>query len=175
MKSPLLVAASMAAWLGVTVAAMAVPEPLFDGLGVHARAITTKSPEAQKYFNQGLRFLYGFNHGAAIRSFREAARLDPDCAMAHWGIALAHGPHINFPLVPPPAAEAAWAELALAQRHAANGTPVERDLIAALAARYANPQPETALRSTSGTPMRCVRSGKPIRTTPMWARCLPRP
>ncbi len=117
-------------------------EPFYDGLGSHTRHITTTSPEAQKYFDQGLRFYYGFNHGAAIRSFAEAARLDPASAMAHWGIALANGPHINFPLVPPPAAEAAWKELGLAQQHAAAATPVERDLIAALAARCANPQPD---------------------------------
>lgn len=116
--------------------------PLFETLGQHSRRVTTGSPEAQAYFDQGLRFLFGFNHGAAIRSFQEAARLDPACAMAHWGIALASGPHINFPAVPPPAAELAWRELQLAQQHAAAGTPVERALIAALATRYANPQPE---------------------------------
>ena len=62
--------------------------------------------------------------------------------MAHWGIALACGPHINFPLVPPPAAELAWKELKLAQENAKNASPVERDLIEALGHRYANPQPE---------------------------------
>ena len=76
--------------------------PMFEGLGSHTHKVTTSSAEAQRYFDQGLRFLFGFNHGAAIRSFQEAARLDPQCAMAHWGIALANGPHINFPLVPPP-------------------------------------------------------------------------
>src|SRR5689334_22989392 len=64
-------------------------EPLFEGLGSYSRKITTNSPKAQRYFNQGLAFLHGFNHGAAIRSFQEAARLDSKCAMAHWGIALA--------------------------------------------------------------------------------------
>jgi tetratricopeptide (TPR) repeat protein len=116
--------------------------PLLDSLGSHVHPVTTRSPEAQRYFDQGLRFLFGFNHGAAIRSFQEAVRLDPDCAMAHWGIALASGPHINFPLVPPPAAELAWAELQLAQRNAAKATPVEQALIAALSHRYANPQPD---------------------------------
>lgn len=115
--------------------------PLFEGLGTHTRAVTTKSPEAQTYFNQGLRFVFGFNHGAAIRSFKEAARLDPECAMAHWGIALASGPHINFPLVPPPMAEQAWRELELARKNAAAATPVERALIAALGRRHAEPQP----------------------------------
>lgn len=116
--------------------------PLFDGLGAHTRKITTHSAEAQRYFDQGLNFYFGFNHGAAIRSFKEAVRLDPECAMAQWGIALAHGPHINFPVVPPPAAEAAWAALTAARKNAAAATPVEQALIGALAKRYANPQPE---------------------------------
>lgn len=116
--------------------------PLFDDLGTYSLKVTTKSPEAQRYFDQGLRFLFGFNHGMAIRSFEEAVRLDPACAMAHWGISLACGPHINFPLVPPPKAEMAWQELTLARQHAARATPLERGLIEALAARYALPQPE---------------------------------
>jgi tetratricopeptide (TPR) repeat protein len=115
--------------------------PLFQGLGPHTRAITTKSPQAQKYFDQGLNLVFGFNHGAAIRSFKEAARLDPECAMAHWGISLASGPHINFPMLPP-MVEQAWTELKLAEQHAARATPVERALIAALGKRYAPTQPE---------------------------------
>ena len=132
-------------WFGLTLSgasSLSAAEPLFDGLGSHSRRIATRSADAQKYFDQGLRLLFGFNHGGAIRSFQEAARLDPACAMAHWGVALASGPHINFPLVPPPAAELAWKELALAREHAAQATPVERALIEALATRYANPQPE---------------------------------
>ena len=117
-------------------------EPFFAGLGSHTRPITTTSPEAQKYFDQGLNFVFGFNHGAAIRAFQAAAAIDPDCAMAHWGVALACGPHINFPSVPPPAAELAWKELALAQEHATNGSAVEQALIEALGHRYADPQPE---------------------------------
>jgi tetratricopeptide (TPR) repeat protein len=121
---------------------IAAKEPLFDGLGSYSRKITTNSPQARRYFNQGLGFIHGFNHAAAIRSFQEAARLDPNCAMAHWGIALACGPHINLPLVPPPSAELAWKELGLAQQNAAHASSVERALIDALAKRYANPQPE---------------------------------
>ena len=117
-------------------------EPLFEGLGSYKRKVTTDSAQAQRYFNQGVAFYHGFNHGEAIRSFQEAARLDPKCAMAHWGIALASGPHINLPIVPPPAAELAWKELALAQENAAHTSPVERDLIEALSHRYANPQPQ---------------------------------
>ena len=116
--------------------------PLFDGLGKHTRPVTTSNPEAQRYFDQGLNFLFAFNHDEAIRSFAHAATLDPKCAMAHWGVALANGPHINFPLVPPERAKAAWAALAKAREHAKGGTEVEQALIEALAKRYADPQPE---------------------------------
>ena len=66
--------------------AVSAKEPFFEELGSYSRKVTTNSAEAQRYFNQGLAFLHGFNHGAAIASFQEAARLDPKCAMAHWGI-----------------------------------------------------------------------------------------
>ncbi len=116
-------------------------EPFFEGLGSYKRKVTTDSAQAQRYFNQGLAFYHGFNHGEAIRSFQAAAEADPKCAMAHWGIALACGPHINLPLVPPPAAALAGKELQLAQANTAGALPVERDLIEALSHRYANPQP----------------------------------
>jgi tetratricopeptide (TPR) repeat protein len=121
---------------------LAAKEPLYDGVGSYSRKITTKSAEAQRYFDQGLGFLHGFNHRAAIRAFQQAAELDPECAMAPWGVALACGPHINAIAVPPPAAELAWKELELAQKNAGNASPVEQALIDALAKRYANPQPE---------------------------------
>jgi tetratricopeptide (TPR) repeat protein len=132
-------------WLALTVAGfhvLAAKEPLYDGLGSYSRKITTKSAEAQRYFDQGLGFLQGFNHRAAIRAFQQAAELDPECAMAHWGVALACGPHINSMAVPPPAAELAWTELGLAQKNVGNASLVERALIGALVKRYSNPQPE---------------------------------
>jgi tetratricopeptide (TPR) repeat protein len=91
-------------WLALTLASFnlrAAKEPLYDGLGSYSREITTGSPEAQRYFNQGLAFVHGFNYNAAIRAFQQAADLDRECAMAHWGIALACGPHINLTVVPP--------------------------------------------------------------------------
>jgi tetratricopeptide (TPR) repeat protein len=132
-------------WLALTVSGfhlLAAKEPLYDGLGSYSRKITTNSTEAQRYFDQGLGFLHGFNHRAAIRAFQQAAEIDPECAMAHWGVALACGPHINSMAVPPPAAGLAWKELELAQKSVGNASPVERALIDALAKRYANPQPE---------------------------------
>jgi tetratricopeptide (TPR) repeat protein len=132
-------------WSALTVGGLdlhAGKEPLYDGIGSYSRKITTDSPEAQRYFDQGLAFVHGFNHKAAIRAFQQAAELDPKCAMAHWGIALACGPHINFTLVPPAAADLAWRELGLAKENVQNTSPVERALIDALSKRYANPQPE---------------------------------
>jgi tetratricopeptide (TPR) repeat protein len=115
--------------------------PLYDGMGGHQRQVTTSSPLAQKYFDQGLIWAYAFNHDEAIRSFEKAAELDPRCAMAWWGIALCHGPHINNPTVPEDRAMAAWAALQRAIAVQDQASPVERDLISALAQRYANPQP----------------------------------
>lgn len=116
--------------------------PLFEGLGDYSRKITTTSAEAQRYFDQGLNFLFAFNHDQAIRSFEQATKFDPKAAMPYWGIAFANGPHINFPLVPPERAKAAWAALARAKANAKAGTEVEQALIDALSKRYADPQPE---------------------------------
>jgi tetratricopeptide (TPR) repeat protein len=115
---------------------------LFDGTGPHTRTVTTKSPEAQQYFNQGLNFLFAFNHDEAIRLFEQAAKLDPQCAMAHWGVAFANGPHINKPDLPPERAKAAWAACVKAKEAAASGTEAERGLIDALGKRYAETPPE---------------------------------
>ncbi len=88
--------------------------PLYDDLGTYHHAISTDVPLAQRYFDQGLRLYYAFNHAEAIRSFEEALRLDPDCAMCSWGKALAHGPNINArpgarPWTPPmPGRWGAW-------------------------------------------------------------------
>ena len=69
--------------------------PLYTDLGTHHRAISTKIPRAQQYFDQGLRLVYGFNHAEAIRSFTRAGELDPSCAICWWGVAYAYGPHVN--------------------------------------------------------------------------------
>lgn len=115
-------------------------EPLYRGLGSYTRKVSTDSALAQHYFNQGLAWLHGFNHAAAIRSFQEAGKLDPNCAMAHWGAALAAGPHINDIRLPPEMAELASNELTFAQR-AGHASAVERALIDALRHRYAEPEP----------------------------------
>ncbi len=129
--------------LGSAKLALAGPAvPLFDGLGGLSRKVTTASPEAQRYFDQGLALVYAFNHDEAIRSFHRAAELDPRCAMAWWGVAYANGPHINNPVVPEGRAKAAWEALGKATAALAGASPVEGALVRALASRYADPQPE---------------------------------
>src|SRR6266850_1687489 len=110
--------------------------PLFDNLGTWHHGVTTKSALAQKYFDQGLRLVYGFNHDEAQKAFEEAARLDPDCAMAYWGIAYCLGPNINNPTDPDRAKkayEAAQKAVALMPKVSA----AELGYIDAIAKRYA--------------------------------------
>jgi tetratricopeptide (TPR) repeat protein len=110
---------------------------LFEDLGDHHRSIATRSPAAQRFFDQGLRLAFAFNHEEAQRSFEEAARRDPSCGACYWGAALVLGPNYNQPAAPE-RARSALALLAKA-RTASNATPVERALIAALKQRYADP------------------------------------
>ena len=122
-------------------AAAATGTTLFDSFGDLHRDIGSKVPAAQRYFDQGLRMAYGFNHEAAGRAFAEAARLDPTCAVCVWGQALVLGPNINLPMDPATAGNAT----ALARRAAqlaAYATPADRALIEALQARYADPAPD---------------------------------
>lgn len=119
----------------------AAPAPvLFDNFGDLHRDIGSQVPAAQRYFDQGLRLAYGFNHEAAGRAFAEAARLDPACAMCVWGQALVLGPNINQPMLPEAIAPAARL-VALATARANAARPVDRALINALGKRYADPAP----------------------------------
>jgi tetratricopeptide (TPR) repeat protein len=95
--------------------------PVFTGLGVHHHAISTTNPETQRFFDQGVNLLFGFNHAEAIRSFKEAARLDPDCAMCWWGVAPALEALDNAKALAPKASpsEQAWIA-ALSQRYSAD-------------------------------------------------------
>ena len=114
--------------------------PLFENFGELHRDIGTPVPAAQRYFDQGMRLVYGFNHEAAGNAFAEAAQLDPQCAMCVWGQALVLGPNINLPMSPDLAPQAtALAQKALSL--ADNAKPADRALIEALAKRYADPAP----------------------------------
>ena len=76
------------------------PGTLIPGMGSHHHPVSTTNVEAQKFFDQGMSLVFGFNHEEAIRSFKRAAELDPQLAMAHWGVALALGPNINLDVDP---------------------------------------------------------------------------
>jgi tetratricopeptide (TPR) repeat protein len=113
----------------------------FD-LGPYSRKVATSSAEAQRWFDRGLNWLFGFNHVEAIKCFQKALEYDAQCAIAHWGISYASGPNYNLPwnrydpLGRQQALAASYDAMQAALAHAAKATPVERALIGALPARY---------------------------------------
>ena len=109
--------------------------PALEGLGDYHFKVTTQSPESQQFFDQGLRLTYAFNHSEALRAFKEAARLDPQNAMAYWGWALVLGPNLNLPMMPevaPQAYRATQKAVSLREKVTAR----ERAYIEALSKRY---------------------------------------
>lgn len=116
------------------------PARLLDGLGDLTYPVTTSSPRAQQFFDQGLRLVYAFNHEEARLSFLEAGRLDPACAMAWWGVALTLGTNYNLP-TSPERARVAYQSVQRARSLAAGAAPRERALIDALSRRYAQNPP----------------------------------
>ncbi len=116
-------------------------------LGTFTRSVTTDSPEAQRWFDRGLNWLYGFNHGEAVSCFHRALEADPECAMAHWGVAIGLGPNYNVPwekmdertLVRNLAA--AFAATEAATSLVDRVTPSEAALIGTLPSRYPQPEP----------------------------------
>ena len=111
------------------------PTALLNNLGKHHYPVSTSIPASQRYFDQGLILAYGFNHAEAVKSFQEAYRQDPHCAMCYWGEALVLGPNINAPMAASVVPQA-YRALQHAQGLAANATEKEQALIAALAKRY---------------------------------------
>src|ERR1044072_8872343 len=109
--------------------------PRLQKLGSHTFSVTTKNRQAQLFMNQGLNLAYAFNHAEAGRAFREAARLDPNLAMAYWGEALVLGPNINAPMDPSAEAPALQA-IQKAQALKSHASPREQAYIDALANRY---------------------------------------
>jgi tetratricopeptide (TPR) repeat protein len=118
---------------------------LFEGLGSHTRPITTRDPLAQRWFDQGLRLAYGFNHAEAQIAFEECTRVDPQAAMCWWGIAYVLGPNYNLPGDPERDREAF---AAVEKAHAALGgaRDVERAYVEAIATRYAPTPPKDRRR-----------------------------
>ena len=135
--------------------------PLLE-MGAHHFPIRTSAPLAQRYFDQALAQTYGFNHAQAIRDFAFAAKLDPECAICSWGVALAHGPNINLPMSTDEA-KLAWTALQEAQARAPHASPLEQDLIAALATRYAADAPaeRAALDRAYADAMIALRAKRP--------------
>jgi tetratricopeptide (TPR) repeat protein len=140
----------------------AAKPPLYEGLGAIEHKVTTRSPEAQQYFNQGLRLIFAFNHDEAVRAFRAAEALDPDCAMAQWGIALALGPNYNLPADLERTA-LGYQALVKAQKLAPRATPQEQAYIAAVGKRYStDPKAErAALDRAYAEAMRAVAARYP--------------
>ena len=110
--------------------------PRLKNIGDLHAPITTKSPDAQAYFNQGLTLVYGFNHAEALRSFKEAARLDPACAMAYWGEALALAPNINDPAIGPDREQQGYEAITEASKRRSQASLREQAMIDALTARF---------------------------------------
>ena len=104
---------------------------LDNGLGNVDHPVSTKNPEAQKFFNQGLAYLYAFNHDEGVQSFKRAAELDPNLAMAYWGIALGLGANYNDPANTDRFAQA-YSNLQKAVALEAKAAETERAYIAAL-------------------------------------------
>jgi hypothetical protein len=115
--------------------ASAHPVTLVSGLGDLHHPVSTHNPEAQQFFDQGLRFIYAFNHDEAARSFQHAADLDPKLAMAHWGVAEAIGPNYNDP-ADPDRYKRAHDEAQRAVDLSAGATPAEQAYIQAMATRF---------------------------------------
>ena len=125
----------------VTVAEWARGARLFEGLGDFHRGVTTSSALAQQYFDQGMRFLWAFNHDEATRSFAKAAELDPGCAACYWGVALTVGPNYNLPGMEQARARVAAEALQRAEEQAGHASAIEQGLIAALGTRYPASKP----------------------------------
>jgi tetratricopeptide (TPR) repeat protein len=115
---------------------------LLEGIGSYSRPATTSSPEAKAYFDQGLVMYFGFNHEAAVDAFARAAEIDPDFALAHWGVAASLGPNINNMEMDETAVTRAFESSRRALELVETVTPVEQALISALAVRYEMPAPE---------------------------------
>ncbi len=111
------------------------PAALVSGIGDLHHPVSTSNLEAQKFFDQGLRFIYAFNHDEAARSFQRAAELDPKLAMAYWGIAEAVGPNYNDP-ADPDRFKKAHEAIAKAEELSASASASDKAYIAAMATRF---------------------------------------
>ncbi|MEX1024623.1 MAG: hypothetical protein WD226_06050 [Planctomycetota bacterium] len=118
------------------------PARMYDGFDGYARAIKTDSAACQRWFDQGLQLLYGYNHDEAIRSFQQAAKEDPEAPMPWWGVSYAAGLHINNPAMGSEKTTLAVAAAREARQRIGAATPVEAALVRAVSERYVDPNPE---------------------------------
>jgi hypothetical protein len=128
--------------------------PELTGLGTIHVEVTTALPNAQQFFDQGLRLLYAFNHQESLRAFREAARLDPRLAMAYWGQAMALGPNLNAPMT---ADNGRLAHEAIARAVAVAGAASARERALVQVPATPRIRPPTGKRSTRRTRARWAR------------------
>jgi tetratricopeptide (TPR) repeat protein len=138
--------------------------PLLTNLGDLHVPITTRNEDTQRYFDQGMRLLYGFNHAEALRSFREAARNDDNCAMAYWGQALALAPNINDSAIGPDREQQGYQAAQEAIKRKSSASDKERALIDAIHARFSAKVPESdrkALNTAYADAMKSVYSRFP--------------
>lgn len=137
-------AAGLALVLGGCVAATPLSQPAkhYPGVSTCARAITTDSPEAQAWFDQGLTLLYGFNHDEATRSFHAATVADPDCTMAWWGVSIASGLDLNDGVMSREDCRRAYDAAQQAVATSAGKPELEVALANAIATRFAWPPPD---------------------------------
>ena len=144
--------------------AQQAPPPLYPDLGTHHKAVGTRVPLAQQYFDQGFRLVYGFNHAEAIRSFTRATELDPACAMCWWGIAYAYGPHVNAGMDSASGVKA-YEAAQKARSLSLNASPWKQAYIGAVAARYAPVPPvnRANLDSAYARMTRAHTAGQPWR------------
>jgi tetratricopeptide (TPR) repeat protein len=136
---------------------------LYDGLGTFHRAVTTGSPEAQRYFDQGMRFLWAFNHDESTRSFAKAAELDPACAACYWGVALTVGPNYNLPVMVEPRARVAFEALHKAQ-------PLDPSNLGPVITAYADAMREVAARFPDDLDVQtlCAESEMTVNAWKLW-------
>jgi hypothetical protein len=153
-------------------------------LGAHTRKVRTSSAEAQRWFDLGLNWCFGFNQEEGVKCFRRALEFDPDCVMAHWGIAYGSGPFYNLVWRDFGKAEAdrfakvAFDHLQIALALSAGTEDAERHLVEALARRFQEPNGVAPSSSTDGTtimPLRCAASITPFPTITTSWRCWSRP
>jgi len=138
-RNLVLIAAVCAA---TAICAQQKPPYLMDGFSTLHHPVSTENAEAQKFFDQGLRLIYAFNHDEAARSFHRVAELDPKLAMAWWGVALAVGPNYNLP-VDPEHEKLAVEACGKAHALASHAVPIEQAYIDAMCTRFsADPKPD---------------------------------